>query len=522
MNDMHETNPVNSAARDLQGDLFPAHPPRAFKPIDRVAAPICYLLAVAFLYFGIEGGTVGVWLALSALFVAAPFYLRRFGISLSAPAKALLAMPALFALPQILFDDGNVYAASLVLSILGFLYALHYACAELGRSRLPGEALLLDAGKAVLGMPFAEFGAATAAVSGIRGKRVARTLGLIVGGLFLALVPTMIVTVLLASADNRFNRLMDDILNTVFDADLHLGSLGFSLIVGIPLTCYVFGAIWACGTHALGGGVKDETVRATVTGVRVVPATMACAAVVPMLLVYLLFFSTQIPYFIGGFTGTLPEGLTYAAYARKGFFELCTVAVINAGMLGCLNLLTRREGDRLPLVPRILGITLSVSTLILLSTAIAKMLLYVDTYGLSRKRLYTLWLMAFLALYFVIKIAALITPRVRASAIIFALALLFALIFLFGNFDGIIARYNVDAYLDGRHEAVDVEMLGELSSSAVPHLVRLQREMTDPEGQRLVREEIDCILAELLDAEQDYLSWNFTDARALACIKSSR
>ncbi len=522
MNEMRDMKQNKPSERELQEVLFPARPPRAFKPVDRVAAPICYLLAVGFLYAGLEGATLGIWFALTALFIGAPLYLRRFGVALSGAARGLLALPAMFALPQLLYDDPNVYAASLGLSIFGFLYAVHYACAEFGRSRLPGEALLLDWGKAVLGMPFAEFGAATAAVSGIRGKKVARTVGLIVGGLALALVPTLIVTVLLALADDGFNRLMDNILSTAFDADLHLGTLGFSLLVGIPLCAYVFGAIWACGTHALGGGVKDETVRAAVRGVRVVPAVMACATVAPMLVIYLLFFSTQIPYFIGGFTGTLPEGLTYAEYARKGFFELCTVAVINAGMLGCLNLLTKRDSDRLPLVPRILGIALSASTLILLATATAKMVLYVDTYGLSRKRLYTLWLMAFLAIYFVIKIIALIAPKVRASAILFAVAVLFVLIFLFGNFDGVIARYNVDAYLDGRHESVDVVMLGDLSSSAVPHLVRLYQNAPDPGCRAVTAQTLDSILEELLVREQDNLCWNFANARALACIKSSR
>ncbi len=499
-------------------------PARDIRPVDRAAAVGVYLLAFAFIYSILEGATVGVWLSLTALFVAVPVYLRRFAIRFSLPATLFYALLPLFALPQLLTDNRTVYRLSMAAVLFGFLYIVHYLCAGFGRARLPGEAILLDGGKAVLGMPFAEFGAAPAALAHIKGKRVGRTIGLILGGLALALIPTVIVTVLLASADDGFDDLITRLMRGV-RVDVDFSLILLSLFFAIPLCCYVFGHLWACGNHSLGGGVSEETWRSSVRIFRIVPIPMACAAVAPLLVIYLLFFSTQIPYFVGGFTGALPEGLTYAAYARRGFFELCTVAVINAGMLVCLNLLTRRETDRLPLLPRIMSLMLSLSTLILLSTATAKMLLYVDTYGLSRKRVYTLWLMALLAVYFVVQIVRLFMPKLRASALVFAAVVLFVGVFLFADFDRIIAEYNVDAYLSGEMEAVDVDMLRDLSASAIPSLLRLYDEANSHDVRQAAGRQLSWYLGRTQGDAMDaygYGGWSFNlaEARALKLVRA--
>lgn len=498
--------------------------PRDIRPADRIAVPVVYMLAFGFIYSFLESATVGTWAALTILLVATPFYLRRFDIHLSLPACLLYTLLPLFALPQLISDNSTVYVVSMVATLFGYLYIVHYLSAGFGRARLPGEALLLDGGKAVFGMPLSEFGAAPAALAQIKGKRVGRTIGLIIAGLALALVPTLIVTVLLAAADDGFSDLIGDIFSHAlpdFDASLLLVSLFFA----IPLCCYVFGHLWACGTHSLGGGVSKETYRKSIIICRIVPIPMACAVVAPLLIVYLLFFSTQIPYFIGGFTGALPDGLTYAAYARRGFFELCAVGVINAGMLICLNLFTRRETDRLPMLPRTMSLLLSLSTLILLSTATAKILLYIDTYGLSRKRVYTLWLMALLAVYFVIQIVRLFVPRLRASALVFAAVVLFVGVFLFADFDRIIAEYNVDAYLSGGMEDIDVDMLGDLSASAVPALLRLYDEAPGAAPKWNAGNALSHFLARTQgDAMEAYgygsWSFNLAEARALKLVRA--
>lgn len=453
----------------------------AFQPADRLMAAVLCLLAVLFIHSGLEGHGILLWASLSALLITTPFYLRRFKISFDRTAILLFVLLFLFALPRLLFDSTDVYLLVYAVVLPGYLYCVHYVCAGFGRARLPGEAFLLDAGKAIFLMPFSRFSGLPEVLFQKKRSRFGRTIGFILLGLLLAAVPTLIVFVLLLNSDGSFVRLIDSMLDRIFSLlpTFDLSTLLVSLVVGILLAFYVFGHLLACGTHALGGGVSEETRRAVVVGCRFAPIAMVCAAVFPLLMLYLLFFVSQIPYYLGGFSGTLPEGLSYADYARSGFFELCAVALINAAMLCCMTLFTRRETDRLPLLPRIMSILLSLFTVGLISTAIAKMLMYVHTYGLTRRRIYTLWLMGFLAIFFIIQIIHQFCPRLRTAACVFAVAVLFIGIFLFADFDRIIADYNVNAYLSSEHEHIDVEALAELSDSAVPTILRLYEESAD-------------------------------------------
>jgi hypothetical protein len=56
------------------------------------------------------------------------------------------------------------------------------------------------------------------------------------------------------------------------------------------------------------------------------------SAITPLIAVYLMFSIIQFSYLYGENGISLPEGFTYAEYARRGFFELVAVTVINFAM----------------------------------------------------------------------------------------------------------------------------------------------------------------------------------------------
>ena len=49
--------------------------------------------------------------------------------------------------------------------------------------------------------------------------------------------------------------------------------------------------------------------------------------------VYLAYLFSQLAYFVGGFSGILPEGFTRAEYARRGFFEMTCLAGVNLALM---------------------------------------------------------------------------------------------------------------------------------------------------------------------------------------------
>ena len=213
--------------------------------------------------------------------------------------------------------------------------------------------------------------------------------------------------------------------------------------------------------------------------VKFAPEVMACFAMLPLLTVYAVFFVSQWNYYVSAFSGKLPEGIDiYSQYARDGFGELCAVSGINATVMITVSVFTRRrQPDRHSPATRVFIGLLSVSTLILIATAISKMVLYIRAYGLTRLRVYASWFMILLAAGFLIMLIKQIIPKTNAvCAMLAAFILLFGVLAL-SDPDRQIARYNVDRYIEGTLFLPDKDgidrRVDECGDSAIPETVRL-------------------------------------------------
>jgi hypothetical protein len=194
-----------------------------------------------------------------------------------------------------------------------------------------------------------------------------------------------------------------------------------------------------------------------------------CAPLAVFNAFYALFFAALGNYFFAAFVGRLPEAMSYAEYARKGFFELCGVATINLALIACVYLLMRRGGNERPRALRVLTGLISAFTVLLIVTAMSKMLLYISAYGLTRLRVYTSWFMLLLLIVF----ALLLLWHFRAFNPAKPLILVCVVCFMaltWADTDGLIAKYNIAQYENGKTAALDVRMLNTLSDAAVPHI----------------------------------------------------
>ena len=136
---------------------------------------------------------------------------------------------------------------------------------------------------------------------------------------------------------------------------------------------------------------------------KVVPDIAIQTAILVVCLVYLLFIGLQAKYLFSAFAGIRPEGFTYAEYARRGFFELCDIAVLNLVVLvgaNCFSKTRRSENVWL----RRGNVLLAVLTLLLIATAMSKMVLYICAYGLTEKRVITMVFMIWLLVVFLMMI----------------------------------------------------------------------------------------------------------------------
>jgi hypothetical protein len=222
-------------------------------------------------------------------------------------------------------------------------------------------------------------------------------------------------------------------------------------------------------------------------------------------LLFLAFVLVQIRYLFGG--STLVEertSLTYAEYARHGFFELVTVAALVLPLLLLADWIRRREHARHETVFRVLAGALVVLVFIVMASALERMRLYQREYGLTELRLYTTAFMLWLAVLFAWLAVSVLRGR-RDLFAVGAVVTAFAAVLVLNavNPDALIAKTNLD------RPNLDVLYLGQLSDDATPTLVDSLPGLPPAERRDLANE-----LATRSRGGADWRNWNWSRSRA--------
>ncbi|MEV7523435.1 DUF4173 domain-containing protein [Streptomyces sp. NPDC091371] len=200
----------------------------------------------------------------------------------------------------------------------------------------------------------------------------------------------------------------------------------------------------------------------------------------PLIVLNLLFAgfnAVQLAVLFGGYDKVLSStGLTYSEYARQGFWQLLWATLLTLVIIALALRWAPRAGagDR-RFVRVVLGV-LCAMTLVVVASALRRMDLYVDAYGLTRLRVSVAAMELWLGLVIVLIMAAGVfgarwLPRAVAGSAA-AAVLAFGLL----SPDGMVAERNVARYK--ADNKIDLAYFQSLSADAVPALDTL------PEPQR--------------------------------------
>ncbi len=475
-------NAPNNAAPQSAAANAPA---REYSTVEVAFAWFCFLFGYFFCrVFPVVASPLGGFLFIALIFAVTVVVLRLRGVKIGVLPAVMACVAVALSASLILSSNAFLYWLAYVFALATYCYFVSSACGNTVRKGFSGL-IAADYFNAMLVYPFMSVKCATlAAFSGRTAKKSGKLLLKVAAGILAALLPTLIVGLLL-SYDAGFNELMGKIFSfDIGDIFSHI----FSIIFGFFVGTYAFGLYISSVDKKTGISVTAEACEKGIKAVRVAPALSVVAACVPMLFIYVVFFISQWKYYISGFTGVLPEQFSYAEYAREGFFQLCAVAFINLAVIICITLFMRRKTEKAPVLLTVLTIVYSVFTLVLISTALSKMFMYIESYGLTQKRVYSTCMMIVLAVLFVLIILRQFVPKISTVAFsLVASLMLFAFLSL-GNIDGIIARYNVDRYIDGTLPTVDIAAMDELGDAAVPELVRLAKYIDAQNGTNIADE----------------------------------
>jgi hypothetical protein len=189
---------------------------------------------------------------------------------------------------------------------------------------------------------------------------------------------------------------------------------------------------------------------------------------------FLIFVLVQVTVLFGGRDHVLETaGLTYAEYARQGFWQLIAAATLTLVVVAtAVRVAEVRRPSQGILLMALLG-TLCVLTIVTVASALHRLDLYEDAFGLTRPRLAAETFSWGLGCFFVLVLlaGAVRTVRRQIARIAVAGVALGLLAFSLSNPDGRIAARNIDRWRATGD--LDVSYLQKLSADAVPSLAAL-------------------------------------------------
>jgi hypothetical protein len=326
-------------------------------------------------------------------------------------------------------------------------------------------------------------------------------------GLLVSLPIILLVVILLASADNvfkdyiaRFPKILELINFT--NGLLHLIIISFIAF----LTAGYFGILFNTANKTENVSINSFFNK----DYKQLDSIIISTVLVMINLVYCLFVSIQFSYLFGGEQNTLITGYTYAEYARKGFFELLMVTIINLSILLFSISFTEIKNKLTENLMKILSILLIFNTLIILYSGHFRLSLYEEAYGYTQSRLYAHIFMVFLLMVIIQALAKIMIQKISLIKISMISTLIFYVMINYINIDAIIAQNNISRYFET--DKIDLEYLKTLSIDAIPQLIRLRQAKDET-----FRNSINLFLEDkknLLNNDNNWQSFNLSKEKA--------
>ena len=431
-----------------------------------------------------SAATMGVYVGVIAVAIAADLFLRSGIATLATAAFALVLATAVISTGQVTSTQGRAalatglifaawlpfrsspwlvpfnatVAAGLISAATVYSSTTDLTTAAFWRLRRAWLKLFASLARlpAWLGLPV---------VRAVRPRHARLALSAAVG--FVVAAPVVLTfTWLLASADAVFASLVQP--------DLSFGGL-IARVLLLSLGALI-------GSVYLHRASVDDPSESLAVPRKLIGATEAGVVLGSVVAVFGAFVATQIVTAAGGATHIIETaGLTRAEYARDGFFQLLAVAALALTLVTTLS--RRRVNDPSHPTVTVLGIVVSLLTIAIVGVSLIKLFLYIDVYGLTMLRLYTVVFAGWIGVIFLFVIAheagiQWLARRQSAAIVLSGLAILFGLNVL--NPEAFVVHHNSSHHASGQNVvAFDARYGGQLSDDAVPALVSAAQSHSD-------------------------------------------
>lgn len=319
-------------------------------------------------------------------------------------------------------------------------------------------------------------------------------------GIAIAIPFLFVVLNLLMSADAQFEKLLSNIPNFFNFQTEYI----FRIIIILIYTFGFFGFMQALLQKKVHIVQKEDTFK-----LPQMDGVVTLTVLLLLDLVYILFVVVQFKYF---FSGTLNDGFTYAEYARRGFFELLFVTLINLTITTGVITFTKSVQGKLKTTIRFAISLLVLSSGVLLISAFMRMSMYEDAYGFTFTRVLVNSFMIFLMVIFAYTLVKIWLDRLSLFHFYFIASLIYYAGMNIINLDQIVVERNIARYeTTGK---IDIHYLNNFSSTGILGLIELYDKDPDVPGLKA--------LLKQRKAEREYLHADTWQSQNLVRDKANK
>ena len=282
------------------------------------------------------------------------------------------------------------------------------------------------------------------------GKKRNSKLMYVLLGFAIALPLLVIILNLLSSADPVFAKVIKDIFGKLF----YSWDVVKIVIFAAVIFFFVYGFIVKTGRRDLGANAPKEGIYEPVIGITITVVLTAF---------YLIFAVVQIIYLFMNSAG-LPDDMTYAEYARRGFFQLLFVAVVNVCIVLIFNAIFRKS-----VVLKTVLVVMCICTYIMIASSAVRLSMYIKEYALTYLRINTIWALIVTSIVMLGVIISLFWRNMPLFRYIFLTVMVMFTLYAFVRPGAVISKYNISQAHSGKE--VDLEYVMDIGSDGVPYLI---------------------------------------------------
>ena len=416
-----------------------------------------------------HGFSLGFTISYAVIFAISTAFLYEKGTKFKAFEIICGILSLALSVGNSLFNNSFIKPVSVL--IIGFLFAIYCLGISGGLTKLSGSyKMLIDLFLKTVIAPFDKIGEVFGSIrEGAKNNK--KGLGALLG--ILLSIPVLLVVIpLLVSSDAAFEGLVEKVIENIGE---YLIEIAIAIIILPFFYSYLFNRKRDSGNEK----AKNQSTKKL--------SSTACTSFLSVIsITYLVYLFSQLAYFFSAFKGILPEGYsnTASAFARRGFYEMFAISVINLAVISLVSVFAGRKNKKLPAVIKVLSTFISLFSVLLLVIAMQKMRLNIETYGLSVNRVLVCAFMLMMLVVIAFFILHIYAPRVKYMQPIIIICAVIFIALTFADVDRICADYNIEAYSLGKLEKLDIQAISLMSDSAVPSLVKL----TESKDEKIAKE----------------------------------